>query len=297
MRVLILGGTAEARQLAGLLATRAEFSTILSLAGRTAAPAAQPVPVRTGGFGGAAGLAGYLAAERVDVLIDATHPYAATISANAARAAACARRPLLALRRPPWTAVAGDRWTEVGDSAEAVRTLGEAPRAVFLALGRQEIAPFAAAPQHRYLVRSVDPVEPPLAVPHAIYITARGPFAEADERALLARHGIDAIVAKNSGGEASYGKIAAARALGVPVVMLRRPRSADDGGRMTDVADPASGNPPLSPITVATVAEAVSWLDHALASRRGASAASLCGVERCADCGSLRERDCVIGRV
>jgi precorrin-6A/cobalt-precorrin-6A reductase len=274
MRILILGGTAEARQLAGLLATRAEFSTILSLAGRTAAPAAQPVPVRTGGFGGAAGLAEYLAAERIDVLIDATHPYAATMSANAALAAARAGRPLLALRRPPWTAVEGDRWIEVGDAAEAVRVLGEAPRAVFLALGRQEIAPFAAAAQHRYLVRSVDPVEPALAVPHAIYITARGPFAEADERALLARHGIDAIVAKNSGGESSYGKIAAARALGVPVVLLRRP-SPDDGGQTTEdggTAGVGDRDPPsllsrsssAPGATVSTISEAMSWLDHAL---------------------------------
>jgi len=274
MRILILGGTAEARKLAGLLAMRAEFSTMLSLAGRTAAPAAQPVPVRTGGFGGAAGLADYLAAERIDVLIDATHPYAATISANAARAAAHAGRTLLVLQRPPWTAVAGDRWTPVGDAAEAVRVLGEAPRAIFLALGRNEIAPFAAAPQHRYLVRSVDPVEPALAVPHAIYITARGPFAQADERALLERHSIDTIVAKNSGGEASYGKIAAARALGVPVVMLRRPVP-DDRGRTTEygsTADAGDRDPPSllgrsssAGATVSTVSEAMSWLDHALA--------------------------------
>jgi precorrin-6A/cobalt-precorrin-6A reductase len=97
------------------------------------------------------------------------------------------------------------------------------PRHVFLALGRQEIAPFAAAPQHRYLVRSVDPVTPPLDVPHAVYVTGRGPFAETDERALLTQHRIDIIVAKNSGGSATYGKIAAARALGLAVVMLRRP--------------------------------------------------------------------------
>jgi precorrin-6A/cobalt-precorrin-6A reductase len=259
MRILILGGTAEARQLAGLLAAREEFSTILSLAGRTATPAAQPVPVRTGGFGGAAGLADYLAAERIDVLIDATHPYAGKISANAAGAAALAGRRLLVLRRPPWVAVAGDRWIEVGTAVEAVHALGEAPRAVFLALGRQEIAPFAAAPQHRYLVRSVDPVEPPLSVPHATYITARGPFAEADERALLGRHRIDAIVAKNSGGDASYGKIAAARALGVPVVMLRRP-SPDDGGRRTEDGTTAGVGPRNPASVVASVGEAMSWL-------------------------------------
>lgn len=257
MHVLILGGTAEARQLAGQLAGRAEFSAILSLAGRTAAPAAQPVPVRLGGFGGAVGLADYLVAERIDVLIDATHPYAAKISANAAQAAMLAACPLLVLRRPPWTPVAGDRWTPAEDVAAAVRILGKASRSIFLALGRKEIAPFAAAPQHRYLVRSVDPVVPPLAVPHAIYITARGPFAQADEHDLLVHHGIEAIVAKNSGGEASYGKIAAARALGIEVVILRRP-PADDGGGMPSGA------------SVATVAEAVaklvSWLGHVPAS-------------------------------
>jgi precorrin-6A/cobalt-precorrin-6A reductase len=139
---------------------------------------------------------------------------------------------------------------------------------VFLALGRQEIAPFAAAPQHRYLVRSVDPVEPPLAVPNAEYITARGPFAEADERALLARHGIDAIVAKNSGGEASYGKIAAARALGVPVVMLRRPVP-DDRGPPTTEDGGTEGVDPRNPSAVVTSAgEAMSWINHALASSK-----------------------------
>jgi len=217
----------------------------LSLAGRTAEPVPQPVPVRSGGFGGAEGLAAHLAAERIDVLVDATHPYAAAISANAARAAALAKVPLLALRRPAWVPVAGDRWTEAADSAGAARGLGAAPRRVFLALGRQEIAPFVSAPQHHYLVRSVDPVEPPLAVPHAAYIAARGPFREADERALLTRHRIDVIVAKNSGGAATYGKIAAARALGIAVIMLRRPALPDA---------PA----------VDTVEAAVAWLDHAL---------------------------------
>src|SRR5215470_3298984 len=220
-RILILGGTAEARRLAERLAGRADV--ILSLAGRTASPAAQPVPVRVGGFGGAEGLARYLAAERIDVLVDATHPYAAKISANAARAVERAGTPLVALRRPLWRAIDGDRWIAVADVGEAVRALGGAPRRVFLALGRNELAPFAAAPQHHYLVRSVDPVDPPLEVPHAVYVTGRGPFAEAEDRALLERHGIDLIVAKNSGGAATYGKIAAARALHLPVIMLRRP--------------------------------------------------------------------------
>jgi precorrin-6A/cobalt-precorrin-6A reductase len=239
MRILILGGTMEARQLAGRLAARVGLDVTLSLAGRTAVPAAQPVPVRIGGFGGADGLAAYLHRERVDVLIDATHPYAATISANAAAAAMRCSVPFVALRRPGWTAVAGDRWSEVDLMADAVRALGDVPRRVFLALGRKEIASFEAAPQHRYLVRSVDPVVPPLAVPHAVYLSARGPFGESSERALLEEHGISIIVSKNSGGSAAYGKIAAARALSLPVIMLRRPQLAEAAA--VDTVDAVEG--------------------------------------------------------
>jgi precorrin-6A/cobalt-precorrin-6A reductase len=245
MKILILGGTAEARTLAGALVHRDGMSVTLSLAGRTAEPAAQPVPVRRGGFGGADGLARYLRDERIDVLIDATHPYAATISANAARAADATGVPLLALRRPGWQKVTGDNWIEVESIDDAVAALGKDPRRVFLALGRKELQPFAAAPHHVYLVRSVDPVDPPLAVPHATYITARGPFSEAEDRALLEQNHIEIIVAKNSGGEATYGKIAAARALHLPVIMLQRPAL------------------PEVP-SVETVEEVLDWLDHAL---------------------------------
>jgi precorrin-6A/cobalt-precorrin-6A reductase len=244
MNVLILGGTAEARRLAALLAGRADLVVTLSLAGRTASPAPQAVPVRSGGFGGAEGLARYLREERIDVLIDATHPYAAVISANAAAAAHAASVEILALRRPPWSKEAADDWLEVASIAEAVTALGKAPRRVFVALGRKELQPFATAPQHDYLVRSVDRVDPPLDLPRAEYITARGPFTEAEDRALLERHGIEMLVAKNSGGDATYGKIAAARALGLPVIMLKRPA-------LPDVP------------SVATVEEVVTWLDHA----------------------------------
>jgi precorrin-6A/cobalt-precorrin-6A reductase len=252
MRILILGGTTEARQLAGRLAARTGLDVTLSLAGHTAEPAVQPVPVRTGGFGGAQGLADYLRDEKIDALIDATHPYAATISANAAAAASRTGVPLTALRRAGWEPVPGDCWIDVDHMADAVQALGPTSRRVFLALGRKEIAPFEAAPQHHYLVRSVDPVEPPLNVPDAVYFNARGPFVEYDERLLLAEHGIDIIVAKNSGGSATYGKIAAARALALPVIMLRRPA-------LPEVA------------AAATVDEVVDWLDHsaALAAARG----------------------------
>jgi precorrin-6A/cobalt-precorrin-6A reductase len=242
-RILILGGTTEARGLAERLAERRDLAVTLSLAGRTANPAAQPVPVRIGGFGGAEGLAQHLTAERIDALIDATHPYAAIMSANAAQAAASTGVPLLALRRPPWTPVAGDRWIDAENTRAAVAALGGVPRCVFLALGRKDLAPFEKAPQHRYLVRSVDPVEPPLAVPNASYVTARGPFTEADDRTLLAAHGIEIVVAKNSGGSATYSKIAAARSLGLAVILLRRPRL------------------PQVP-AVATIADALAWIDH-----------------------------------
>jgi precorrin-6A/cobalt-precorrin-6A reductase len=244
-RILILGGTTEARLLAERLAARRDLAVTLSLAGRTANPAAQPVPVRSGGFGGADGLADYLAKEHIDALIDATHPYAAIVAANAARAARSAGVPLLALRRPPWVAVAGDRWNEVADASAAVQALGDAPRRVFLALGRNDIVPFVEAPQHHYLVRSVDPVEPPLRVPHARYVVGRGPFTEADDRALLTAHDIEIVVCKNSGGDATYGKIVAARTLGLTGIMLRRP------------ALPAVE-------AVATIEDALAWIDHAL---------------------------------
>ena len=241
--ILILGGTTEARELAGRLAGRTDLAVTLSLAGRTVAPLRQPVPVRSGGFGGPEGLASYLADHHIDILVDATHPYAAVMSANAATAARQAGIALLALRRPGWVSVAGDRWIEADDPHGAVAALGAVPKRVFLALGRKDIAPFAQAPQHFYLIRSVDRVEPPLAVPRAHYITARGPFdADADQK-LLEQHDIGVIVAKNSGGSATYGKIAAARALGIAVIMLRRPAL-----------------PPAE--TAETVNAAMAWLDH-----------------------------------
>lgn len=225
--ILILGGTVEARQIAAALAARGDCDVTLSLAGRTGNPVGQGVPVRVGGFGGVEGLAAYLKENAIGLLVDATHPYAARISTNAAEAAGEAGATIVALRRPGWERVEGDRWSEIDDVPAAVAALGQAPRHVFLTLGRQEVAAFEAAPQHHYLVRSVDPVDPPLAVPDAQYILARGPFETADELALLERHGIDAVVSKNSGGSATYGKIAAARALGVEVVMVRRPRLPD----------------------------------------------------------------------
>ncbi len=241
-RILILGGTTEARLLAGRLAERADHAVTVSLAGRVREIVPHPVPVRVGGFGGSAGLAAYLAAERVDLLVDATHPFADRMSRNAAAASVAAGVPLLALRRLPWTRQPGDRWTEVVDIDAAKAALGESGRRVFLALGRQEIDRFGWAPRHFYLVRSIEPIAGGF-LDGAVHIEARGPFHEADERRLLTSHGIDAVVARNSGGAAAYGKIAAARALGVEVIMIRRP------------------DLPEAP-TVASVDAALAWIDH-----------------------------------
>lgn len=226
-RVLILGGTTQARQLAAALSERGDCDLLLSLAGRTAEPMAQPVPSRSGGFGGASGLGEFLKGGNYDLLIDATHPFAARISDNATIAAKQTGIALFALRRPVWKRQPGDLWTSVPSIVEAAAVLGEDPRRVFLAIGRQEAFHFEKAPQHSYLIRSVDPVTPPLAVPDARYLLATGPFEEAAERALLVENRIEVVVAKNSGGEATYGKIAAARALGVKVVMVERRQPAD----------------------------------------------------------------------
>ncbi|MCX7646855.1 MAG: cobalt-precorrin-6A reductase [Rhodobacteraceae bacterium] len=221
-RVLILGGTTEASALAEALAA-ARIPAVLSYAGRVENPRPQPVPVRTGGFGGAAGLAAWLAGEAITHLVDATHPFAATISAHAAAAARAAGVPLIALTRAPWTPGPGDRWTRVPDLAAAAAALGHAPQRVFLAIGRQGLGAFAAAPQHHYLCRLVDPPAAPLPLPRAEVVIDRGPFSEAGDRALLTGHAITVVVAKNAGGTGAAAKLAAARALGLPVIMVDRP--------------------------------------------------------------------------
>ncbi|WP_163006202.1 cobalt-precorrin-6A reductase [Methylobacterium brachiatum] len=227
MRILILGGTGEASALARSLAGRNEYAVTLSLAGRTAAPRPEPVPTRIGGFGGAEGLAAYLRSERIERLIDATHPFAATISGNAARAAEAVGVTLLAIRRPAWCRAPGDLWTEVANMQEAVTALGHEPRRVFLTIGRQEAGAFAAAPQHAYLARTVEPLDGVLPVPQLTALEARGPFDAEAEADLMRATGTEILVSKNSGGAATYGKIAAARALAIPVIMVRRPEKPD----------------------------------------------------------------------
>ena len=241
MRVLILGGTTEASAIARALAGDARFSPILSLAGRTRAPVPPPIPWRVGGFGGAPGLADYLRRERIDALVDATHPFAARIKASAAQMAG----PRLCVLRPPWIAQPGDRWIDVPGMAAAALALGSAPRRVFLTVGQGELAAFG--PPHYYLVRTVDP--PADAPEGAVVVTARGPFTEADDRALMQAHGIERLVTKNSGGSAVASKLHAARALGIAVVMVARP-------------------PPPEGMTVPDAAGALAWL-HGQAALRG----------------------------
>ncbi|TVQ57519.1 MAG: cobalt-precorrin-6A reductase [Rhodobacteraceae bacterium] len=220
--LLILGGTTEATALAQAVAAAGIAGTV-SLAGRVARPARQPLPVRVGGFGGAEGLARFLRETRVTHLIDATHPFAAQISANAVAASAMTGAPMIALTRPPWTPGPGDRWTRVADTAGAVAALAGPPRRVMLAVGRQTLGAFAARPQHFYLLRLVDPPAAPPPLPDHAVVVDRGPFTEAGDRALMAAHRIGLVVSKNSGGSGARAKLDAARALGLPVLMIDRP--------------------------------------------------------------------------
>jgi precorrin-6A/cobalt-precorrin-6A reductase len=220
--VLILGGTTEARRLAADLAARPGVRVTTSLAGRVARPAAVAGDLRIGGFGGSDGLADWLRVHRVDALVDATHPFAEAITANAARAAAATGVPTVALRRPGWRPGPGDDWHAVPSLTAAAEILPRLGRRVFLSTGRLGLAAFAGAADLHFVVRSVDPPEPPLP-PHTRVILARGPFTTADETGLLRGHRIDVLVTKDSGGEATAAKLTAARELGLPVVVVRRP--------------------------------------------------------------------------
>jgi len=216
-RVLILGGTTEGRLLAGALDG---WSVISSLAGRTSRPLLPPGELRIGGFGGVDGLAAYLRDRRVDALVDATHPFAATMTGHAVAAAATTGVPLLVLRRPGWVAEPGDDWHRVPDLGVAAARLPRLGDRVFLTTGRQGIAAFAALDECWFLARSVEPPVPP--VPKRLEIVLdRGPFTLEGELRLLRAHGVNVLVTKDSGGPS--GKLAAARAVGVPVLMIDRP--------------------------------------------------------------------------
>lgn len=220
--LLILGGTTEATALARAVA-EAGLAATISFAGRVERPAPQPIPRRVGGFGGVPGLVAYLRAEAITHVVDATHPFAAQMSRNAAEACAALGLPLVALTRPPWAPGPGDRWTRVADIAAAMEALPEAPTRVFLAIGRMHLGTFAARAQHRYLLRLVDPPEAPPPLPYHETVVSRGPFTREGDTALMRRHGTELVVAKNAGGSGARAKIDAAWALGLPVLMIDRP--------------------------------------------------------------------------
>lgn len=230
MTILILGGTSEGNALARALAGR---DVATSFAGRTGHVPDLPGCVRVGGFGGAEGLEAYLRAEGISAVVDATHPFAARITANAARACARAGVRRLMLVRPMWERVAGDRWVEVDSMEEAARRLPDVGRRAFLTVGIQEAAAFAGLRVH-LVVRLLQPEPLPLA-DYAV-VAGKGPFTEADDTRLLRDHAIDVVVTKASGGAATYPKIAAARALGLPVLMVRRP-DLPEGERVSSVED------------------------------------------------------------
>lgn len=206
-------------QAAGVAAT-------YSYAGVTRTRRTPALPTRVGGFGGVDGLVQYLRAQRVSHVIDATHPFAAQMSRNAIDACAALGLPLLAMERPAWQALAGDQWLHVADMDAAAQALTPQMQRVFLAIGRKQLAAFAPrAAQHHFVLRVIDQTEEALPLPasRCELLIARGPFALDDERALLQRHAIDAIVSKNAGGADTYAKIEAARELGLPVIMVDRP--------------------------------------------------------------------------
>ncbi|HWL79798.1 MAG TPA: cobalt-precorrin-6A reductase [Roseomonas sp.] len=236
MRVLLLGGTTEGAALGRALVGDARFQATLSLAGATRAPRPQPLPTRIGGFGGVAGLVEYLQVKHIGAMVDATHPFAAQMTRNAAEAAARCGIPLLRVDRPAWAPQPGDDWAEFPDMVALAAALGERPRRVLLTVGQKELAPFRAAPWHHYVIRSVDPPDPDALPPEAEVLMATGPFALEEERALLRRHGIEVLVTKNSGGVAVAAKLAAARERGIPVRLLARPPAPEGLVRVPDVA-------------------------------------------------------------
>jgi precorrin-6A/cobalt-precorrin-6A reductase len=239
-RVLVLGGTGEARELATRLTGRPGLAVVSSLAGRTSDPVRPAGRTRVGGFGGPAGLSAWLAGERIDAVVDATHPFAAAMTAAAVAATAERGTPLLVLRRPGWTAGPGDDWRRVPSLAAGAAGLpGER---VLLTVGRGGVRAFAGDQRRWFLIRSVETPEPPLP-PRAEVVTARGPFAVADELALMGRHAVDVLVTRDSGGTMTAAKLTAARRRGLPVVMVDRP--------------PAPDAP-----TVATTGEAITWLER-----------------------------------
>jgi precorrin-6A/cobalt-precorrin-6A reductase len=234
VRILILGGTGEARELAAELVA-VGVDVLSSLAGRVRQPRLPDGPVRVGGFGGAAGLAEFLRAEEITAVIDATHPFAEAITASAAQAAAQVGVPLLVLRRPEWQAAPS--WDLVTDIRAAAAAVCAWPgESVFLTTGRRDLHVFAADDRHRFLVRAVDPPDGPVP-PRMTLVLDRGPYSVAGESALMREHGVGLLVTKNSGGPMTAAKLEAAQDLNVRVVMVRRPPLPDGSVAATTVAE------------------------------------------------------------
>ncbi|MGC1505257.1 MAG: cobalt-precorrin-6A reductase [Sulfitobacter sp.] len=242
MRILLLGGTTEASQMAATFAAQG-LDAVFSYAGRTDAPVAQPLRTRVGGFGGVDGLATYLRAESITHVIDATHPFAAGMSRNAHAACARANVPLIRLERPAWAPADGDRWTSLPSIEDIPAALPDDPSRIFLAIGKQQIGLFTAKPQHHYVLRLVDRPLAALPLPDTTIVVARGPFDVAGDIALMRNHRISHIVAKNSGGQGARAKLDAARELGLPVLMAQRPLLPGDS-------------------IASTVDEVMRWLGH-----------------------------------
>jgi len=218
-----LGGTGEAVELAAKVAAIPGTTVITSLAGRTRPPTASFASTRVGGFGGVPGLIDYLRQQRIDISIDATHPFADGISGNAAAAATAVGIPHLQLVRPAWEPTQGDRWIDVASHEAAAGILPGLAERIFLSIGRQELEKYAHLRELWFLMRAIEPPLPDAPMPPGNFRAERGPFSLNSERALLQDYRIGAIVSKNSGGDATYAKIIAARELGIPVVMVRRP--------------------------------------------------------------------------
>ncbi|MFE3443008.1 cobalt-precorrin-6A reductase [Nocardia sp. NPDC059180] len=241
MNILILGGTRQAWELARIASGERGFDIVSSLAGRVREPVLPSGEVRIGGFGGAQGLRDWLVGHRITAVVDATHPFADTITGNAAIACRAADVPLVRLSRPGWSAVPGDNWIRVPDLAAAAARVGDLGERVFLTIGRQGVGAFAGHTAQWFLIRAIDPPESALP-PHYELLLARGPFTVEAEADLLAEHRIDVLVTKDSGGADTAAKLTAARDAGLAVVMIDRPAV------------------PEGTAVVSTVAEAMDWL-------------------------------------
>ena len=242
MRVLMLGGTAEARELADLLTNRPDVHLTVSLAGATRSPHVGDVTTRIGGFGSGAAFRAYLVANAIDRVVDATHPFAARISARTAEISAEMDIPYLQLLRPAWTPEPGDNWIMIPDEAAAQKHVKSTDR-VFLATGRRTLEAFAEMKAAHIWARQIDPPEGPFPFPNGEFLIGRPPFSVPDEVELFTRLEIDWLIVKNAGGEASRSKLDAAREMGLKVLMIERP-------------------PPLDAPCVATIEEVLAWVDE-----------------------------------